>query len=60
MDFDQFETWFKKLSDHDRAFLDKHPSWKNALGKARKKRVLPKNFVETTMEILEGGSESET
>jgi len=60
MDFPQFESWLKKLSEQDRAFLEKHASWKKAYAEAQKKRALPKDLVAATMEILEDGSESET
>ena len=60
MDFPQFEAWLGKLSGPDRRYLEKHPAWKKAYGEVRRKGVLPKGFVENTMEILEGGSESET
>jgi len=60
LDFPQFEVWLKKLSESDLKYLEKHPSWRKAHDEALKKRAVPKGFVETTMEILEGGSESET
>ncbi len=60
MDLEAFEDWLKKLSEADRNFLQKHPAWKKEYQKAWKGRSLPKNFAEKTMEILEGGSESET
>ncbi len=60
MDFAAFEDWLKKLSAKDRDYLQKHPIWKKEHQKARETRTLPRNFVERTMEILEGGSESET
>jgi hypothetical protein len=56
----QFEKWLKKLSDTDRDYLEKHPSWKRAYDQASKSGKLPKDFIEMTMEILEDGSESET
>jgi hypothetical protein len=60
VDHPQFEAWLKKLSDPDRAFLEKHASWKKAYAEVQKKQVLPKDFIAFTMEILEDGSESET
>ncbi len=60
MDFEDFENWLKSLSARDRNYLQKNPSWKKERQKARATQNLPRNFVEKTMEILEGGSESET
>ena len=60
MDIQTFEKWFDRLSDGDRAFLQKHPEWKKEYAKIREKRILPKGFMEKTMEVLEDGSESET
>jgi hypothetical protein len=60
VEYQQFETWLRKLSEADRKFLEKHASWKSAFEQARKNRSIPKGFIETTMEILENGSESET
>ncbi|GEM_PF-3509900 len=60
MDFEAFEVWLGKLSESDRAYLEKHARWKQEYQKAKGHRSLPKNFVEKTMEALEGGSESET
>ena len=60
MNYDQFEAWLGKLSEADRKYLEKHSAWKKVHLEALKKRVVPKGFVESTMEILEGGSESET
>jgi len=60
MDQAQFEKWLKKLSDTDRKYLEKHASWKRAFEQVEKDHVLPKDFIEMTMEILEDGSESET
>jgi len=60
MDYRQFETWLENLSESDRQYLDKKPGWKKEHETARLSRSLPKGFVEKTMEILEGGSESET
>lgn len=59
VDLSQFENWLKKLSDSDRKYLQKHPSWKRAYDQAKGGK-LPKDFIEMTMEILEDGSESET
>jgi hypothetical protein len=60
MDFGQFEAWLKRLAKEDLKYLEKHPSWKKEFQKVQKSRSLPKGFVEKTMEVLEGGSESET
>lgn len=60
MDFETFENWLKKLSKDDRDYLEGHPVWKKEYLKAKEGRSLPRNFVERTMEVLEGGSESET
>jgi len=60
MDYRQFESWLNKLSESDRKYLNKNPSWRKTHEAAKEKGTLPKGFVETTMEILEGGSESET
>jgi hypothetical protein len=60
MNYDQFEAWLEKLSQEDWKYLEKHPSWKKEYQKVLKGHSLPKGFVEMTMEILEGGSESET
>lgn len=60
MDYGQFEAWLKRLSEEDLKYLQKHPSWKNEYQQVQKSRSLPKGFVERTMELLEGGSESET
>lgn len=60
MDFRAFEGWLEKLSEADRKYLQKHPAWKKEYQKALKSQSLPKGFVESTMETLEGGSESET
>ena len=60
MDLASFEAWLQNLSDQDRAFLQKHPTWKKEYQKLQKSRVLPKGFAEKTMEVLEDGSESET
>lgn len=60
MDYLQFERWLDKLSETDRKYLEKHPDWNQAYRKVLKDRILPKGFLEKTMEVLEGGSESET
>ena len=60
MDFETFEAWLGKLSESDRRYLQKHAAWKKEYQKAKGNRSMPKNFVERTMEVLEGGSESET
>lgn len=60
LDLNQFENWINKLSDSDRKYLEKHPSWKRTYEAASKSGKLPKDFIERTMEILEDGSESET
>ena len=60
MNYDQFENWLQKLSVSDRKFLEQKADWKKEYQKAQKNRTLPQGFSEKTMEILEGGSESET
>lgn len=60
MDFKAFEKWLEKLSESDRDYLQKHPAWKKEYQNALTSRSLSRDFVERTMEILEGGSESET
>jgi len=60
MNFEQFNIWLKKLSETDLRYLQKKPGWKKELQKAQQSHILPKGFVEKTMELLEGGSESET
>jgi hypothetical protein len=60
VDFQTFEKWMKKLSEADLLFLRRDPMWKKEYEKIKEGRVLPKGFVEKTMEMLEGGSESET
>ncbi len=60
MTYDQFERWLGKLAPEDRKYLDKRGDWRAAYEKARRMGTLPKDFAERTMEILEGGSESET
>lgn len=60
MDLIAFDTWLKNLSEEDRKFLQKNPWWKREYQQSQKSHNLPKGFVEKTMEILEGGSESET
>jgi hypothetical protein len=60
MDFRAFEVWLGKLSQADVKYLEKNKDWKKAHESAQKARALPTGFVEKTMELLEGGSESET
>lgn len=60
MDYSRFEAWFQKLSDSDRGYLQRQPGWKKAYEKVRSSGAIPPGFVEKTMELLEGGSESET
>jgi len=60
MDFQAFEIWLGKLAPADLKYLEKNKDWKKAHESAQKAGVLPQGFVERTMEILEGGSESET
>jgi hypothetical protein len=60
MTYDQFMAWLEKLDLKDRKFLSRRAEWRKEFNKASLNRVLPKGFLERTMEILEGGSESET
>ena len=60
MTFDQFELWLSKLAESDRKYLDRHAEWSKDHKKAKTAGSLPKGFIERTMELLEGGSESET
>ncbi len=60
MDYSQLVIWLKKLSDEDLSYLKKHHSWKEQFEKLRSTQMIPKGFIEMTMEILEDGSESET
>jgi hypothetical protein len=60
VDFKTFEDWLEKLSPEDLKYLRKHPVWKKEYLKVQKNQALQPGFVEKTMEILEGGSESET
>ncbi len=60
MDYQSFEDWLSRLDQADLNFLNRHSMWARDWIRARKKRVLPDGFLEKTMEILEGGSESET
>jgi hypothetical protein len=60
MDLDAFRKWFELLGPSDRDYLSGHPSWRAEYRKALDSGRLPKGFVEKTMELLEGGSESET
>jgi hypothetical protein len=55
-----FEQWLKALGPDDRLFLEKHSEWQKAYRQICSERKLKAGFVERTMEILEGGSESET
>lgn len=60
MDWKSFEEWLGKLGEADRAYLQNHSVWKKEYQQSLKNHSLPKGFLERTMEILEGGSESET
>ncbi len=60
MNFQAFEKWLKNLSEADRSYLHHHPEWKREYQKIQEAGVLSKGFIEKTMEVLEGGSESET
>ncbi|HUO58941.1 MAG TPA: hypothetical protein VMV05_12265 [bacterium] len=60
MNFQQFEEWMGKLAKEDREFLEQNHLWKKEYQQVRKNRSMPEGFVTKTMEILEGGSESET
>ena len=60
MTLGQFEAWLHKLDPKDLAFLERNAAWKKERNLTLQTRVLPKGFVEKTMELLEGGSESET
>lgn len=60
MDYLEFEKWLGKLSESDRKYLNRQFPWKKEYEKAKGGKFLPLGFVEKTMEILEGGSESET
>lgn len=60
MNYREFETWLEKLSPSDRKFLESQAGWKKDHERAQKARSLSEGFVGRTMEILEGGSESET
>ena len=60
MNFQQFEEWLTNLAKEDRKFLEQNHLWNKQYQQARKGRSLPEGFVGKTMEILEGGSESET
>ncbi len=59
-DPDRFGEWLSNLSPKDRRYLERHPAWKEQFLAFRTTGNLPPGFVELTMEILEGGSESET
>jgi hypothetical protein len=60
MDLRAFETWLGKLAEPDLKYLERQPGWKREHEKAIASGILPKGFVERTMTLLEGGSESET
>jgi len=60
VNYQEFDQWLENLSDADRKYLERQAPWKKAREKAKASRSLPPGFVEKTMEILEGGSESET
>jgi hypothetical protein len=60
VDFNAFEKWIGHLSGVDLEFLRGHAHWLKVHREISRTRVIPKGFVEKTMEILEGGSESET
>ena len=60
MEFRAFEAWLEKLGPADLKYLEKKKDWKKAHESAQRTGILPSGFVERTMEILEGGSESET
>jgi len=60
MDLRQFEAWLGKLAEADLKYLESRPGWRKVHEAAQKSGILPKGFVEKTMEYLEGGSESET
>jgi hypothetical protein len=59
VNYKQFEGWLSRLDPADRKFLDENPRWKKDYQAAVKALLLPGGFVERTMEILEGDSESE-
>lgn len=56
----KFRQWLSDLGPGDRRYLERHPAWKEKSLVFEKTGTLPTGFVELTMEILEGGSESET
>ncbi len=60
MNYQQFEGWLNQLSESDRKFLDRQTLWKKEYQAVKQNRSLPPGFAGKTMEILEGGSESET
>ncbi|HVM31536.1 MAG TPA: hypothetical protein VMU88_00235 [bacterium] len=60
MTYEEFERWFERLSPKDKAYLKGHPDWKGRYEKAKKSGMMPEDFPGFTMEILEGGSDSET
>jgi hypothetical protein len=56
----QFREWLSQLAPGDRRYLERHADWKAKSLTFERTGALPPGFVELTMEILEGGSESET
>ncbi|HVZ80530.1 MAG TPA: hypothetical protein VHE12_06950 [bacterium] len=56
----KFREWLQGLGPEDRRYLERHPTWKRSYLQFQEKGILPEGFAELTMEILEGGSESET
>lgn len=58
-EYDDFVKWLFKLSQADQAYLRRHKDWLKAFQKAQKSKKLPDGFQGWTMEMLEGGSESE-
>jgi hypothetical protein len=60
MDLRGFENWLRRLSPDDRHYLEKNGEWRKAYDRVQRDHVLPPGFVEMTMVLLEGGSESET
>ena len=60
MNLQEFNDWIVHLSPLDRHFLEEHKDWKKQFNKAQKTGLISEGFAEKTMEILEGGSESET
>lgn len=60
LNYQEFEKWLEKLSETDRTYLARQTGWKKEYLKAGEQQSLPAGFIEKTMELLEGGSESET